>query len=590
MRKPVLLTVDDDVSVLEALVQDLRRHYGSRYRIIRATSGQAGLDVCAELQRRGEAIALLLSDQRMPGMSGVEFLEKSIAIVPAAKRILLTAYADTDAAIRAINAAKIHYYLTKPWDPPEERLYAVLDDLLESWSRDYRPPFEGLRVIGSRWLPAGHEIREFLSRNHIPYQWLDPGLEAELNAGAGDGSRSSVGAEVSATNGAGNGAAAAANGGSNLGGYGESSKLMAQYHLDPAKLPVVLFPGGEALVEPAISVLAEKVGLRVQAERDFYDLAIVGAGPAGLAAAVYGASEGLKTLVIEPAAPGGQAGSSSRIENYLGFPAGLSGEDLARRATIQATRFGAEFLSQRATGIRTEGQYHFIQLSGGSEVSCHAALIATGVDYRRLKSGGVDRLSGAGVYYGAALTEAISCRDETVMIVGGANSAGQAAVHFARYAKDVILLVRAKSLEKGMSRYLIDQIHALPNIRVRTCTEVVDAYGDGHLEAVRLRTPEGDVEEAASGLFIFVGGEPKTDWLPAAVLREPKGFVLSGPDLRLTDKFQWTLERPPYLLETSVPGIFVAGDVRFGSVKRVASAVGQGSIAVQFVHQYLANF
>jgi thioredoxin reductase (NADPH) len=583
MRKPVILTVDDDISVLEALVQDLRRHYGSRYRIIRATSGQSGLEVCEELKRRGEAIALLLSDQRMPGMSGVEFLEKSIALVPGAKRVLLTAYADTEAAIRAINTAKIHYYLTKPWDPPEERLYAVLDDLLESWSRDYKPPFEGIRVIGSRWLPAGHEIREFLSRNHVPYQWLDPGQEtiptvANPAGVAGNGTAASNGA-------AGPGKPLVA-----PDGHSESSKLLAEYHLDPHKLPVVLFPNGESLVEPEITVLAEKVGLRTQAERDFYDLVIVGAGPAGLAGAVYGASEGLKTLVIEPAAPGGQAGSSSKIENYLGFPAGLSGEDLARRATIQATRFGAEFLSQRASGIRTEGQYHFIQLSGGREISCHTALIATGVDYRRLKTGGLDRLTGAGVYYGAALTEAISCKDETVMIVGGANSAGQAAVHFAHYSKKVIMLVRAESLEKGMSRYLVDQIEKLPNIEVRTQTEVMDACGDTHLEAVRLKTPAGETEEAASGLFIFVGGEPKTDWLPAAILRESKGFVLSGPDLHMTDNFHWTLDRPPYLLETSVPGIFVAGDVRFGSVKRVASAVGQGSIAVQFVHQYLANF
>ena len=551
MRKPVLLSVDDDISVLEALVQDLRSHYGSRYRIIRATSGQSALDVCVELKRRGEAVALLLSDQRMPGMSGVEFLEKSISIFPAAKRVLLTAYADTDAAIRAINAAKIHYYLTKPWDPPEERLYAVLDDLLEAWNQDYRPPFEGLRVIGSRWLPAGHGIREFLSRNHIPYQWLEPTAEANS----------------------------------------ESGKLLAEFNLDPARLPVVLLPNGEALVEPPLSVLAEKSGLRIQAERDFYDLVIVGAGPAGLGAAVYGASEGLKTLVIEIAAPGGQAGSSSRIENYLGFPAGLSGDDLARRATVQATRFGAEFLSQRATGIRTEGQYHFIQLAGGSEIACHVALIATGVEYRRLTAPALERLTGAGVYYGAALNEAISCKGETVFIVGGANSAGQAAVHFASYSAKVKMLVRASSLEKSMSRYLIDQVRAMENIEVRTQTEVIDGDGDGHLECVRLRTPNGEVVEEASALFIFVGAEPKTDWLPPEILRDPKGFVLSGSDLRLAgNAFQWKLDRPPYLLETSVPGVFVAGDVRFGSVKRVASAVGQGSIAVQFVHEYLANF
>ncbi len=564
MPKPILLTVDDDSSVLEALVQDLRRHYGSRHRIIRATSGQAALDVCAELKRRGETIALILSDQRMPGMSGVEFLEKTITLFPEAKRVLLTAYADTDAAIRAINAAKIHYYLTKPWDPPEERLYAVLDDLLESWNLNYRPPFDGLRVIGSRWLPAGHQVRDFLSRNHIPYRWLDPSLDPHA-----------PGATL----------------GSEAGNDGESARLMAQHHLDPAKLPVVLFPSGDVLVQPPLSALAEKVGLRVQAERDFYDLVIAGAGPAGLAAAVYGASEGLKTLVIEPSAPGGQAGSSSRIENYLGFPAGLSGADLARRATVQATRFGAEFLSHRAMGIRTEGQYHFIQLDGGTEVACHTALIATGVDYRKLDSPNMDRLTGAGVYYGAALTEAISCKDEHVMIVGGANSAGQAAVHFARYSAKVTMLVRADSLRKSMSSYLIDQIAAAPNIAVRTRTEVIDGCGDGHLESVLLRTPDGDVEERASALFIFVGGEPKTDWLPPSVLRDARGFVLSGLDLRLAGKsFQWALERSPYLLETSVPGIFVAGDVRFGSVKRVASAVGQGSIAVQFVHEYLANF
>ncbi len=562
MPKPVLLTVDDDSSVLEALVQDLRSHYGSRYRIIRATSGQSGLDVSKELKRRGEMIALILSDQRMPGMSGVEFLEKSISVFPDAKRVLLTAYADTDAAIRAINAAKIHYYLTKPWDPPEERLYAVLDDLLESWNLNYRPPFEGMRVIGSRWLPAGHEIRDFLSRNHIPYTWLDPSLDSPGTSMA------------SATH-----------------SDGESARLLAEHHLDPSKLPVVLLSSGEALVQPPLSALAEKAGLRVQAERDFYDLVIAGAGPAGLAAAVYGASEGLKTLVIEPSAPGGQAGSSSRIENYLGFPAGLSGGDLARRASVQATRFGAEFLSHRAVGIRTEGQYHFIQLDGGNEVACHTALIATGVDYRRLHSPSLEQLTGAGVYYGAALTEAISCKDENVMIVGGANSAGQAAVYFAQYSARVTMLVRADSLEKSMSRYLIDQIGNAPNIEVRTRTEVIDGCGDGHLERVRLRTPEGEVEESASALFIFVGGEPKTDWLPPSVLRDAKGFVLSGTDLRLAGKlFQWTLDRSPYLLETSVPGIFVAGDVRFGSVKRVASAVGQGSIAVQFVHEYLAKF
>ena len=562
MAKPILLAVDDDSSVLDALVQDLRRHYGSRYRIVRATSGQSALDVSAELKRRGDAVALLLSDQRMPGISGVEFLEKSIAIFPVAKRVLLTAYADTDAAIRAINTAKIHYYLTKPWDPPEEKLYAVLDDLLESWNQDYRPPFEGLRVIGSRWSPDGHQIRDFLSRNHVPYRWLDPGQEKEMQPNGGQQGKT------------------------------ESAALLEQYSLELGKLPVVLFANGEALVQPQISELGAKVGLRTLAERDFYDLVIVGAGPAGLGAAVYGASEGLKTLVIEPAAPGGQAGSSSRIENYLGFPAGLSGMDLARRATVQATRFGAEFLTQRATGIRTEGQYHFIQLVDGHEVACHCALIATGVDYRKLDAPGLDELSGAGVYYGAALTEAISCKDEKVFIVGGANSAGQAAMHFAQYSAKVTMLVRADSLEKSMSSYLIEQIRATPNIEVRPHTRVIGGCGrDGHLYEIRLDTPDGETEEHASALFIFVGGEPKTDWLPPEILRDARGFVLSGSDLALAGKaFQWKLDRTPYLLETSVPGIFVAGDVRYGSVKRVASAVGQGSIVVPFVHEYLAKF
>jgi thioredoxin reductase (NADPH) len=562
MAKPILLAIDDDSSVLDALVQDLRRHYGSRYRVVRAPSGQSALEVSAELKRRGDTVALFLSDQRMPGMSGVELLEKSIPVFPAAKRVLLTAYADTDAAVRAINAAKIHYYLTKPWDPPEEKLYAVLDDLLESWNQDYRPPFEGLRVVGSRWSPDGHRIRDFLSRNHVPYRWLDPGVGQAAQSSADRQSKS------------------------------EGIALLEEYKLDPAKLPVVLFTNGDALVQPQVSELGAKVGLRTLAERDFYDLVIVGAGPAGLGAAVYGASEGLKTLVIEPAAPGGQAGSSSRIENYLGFPAGLSGADLARRATVQATRFGAEFLTQRATGIRTEGQYRFIQLADGHEVACHCVLIATGVDYRKLDAPGLDELNGAGVYYGAALTEAISCKGEKVFIVGGANSAGQAAMHFAQYSARVVMLVRADSLEKGMSSYLVEQIAATPCIEVRPRTQVIGACArDGHLHTVHLRTPQGDIEEDASALFIFVGGEPKTDWLPPQILRDARGFVLSGSDLASAgDALQWKLDRPPYLLETSVPGIFVAGDVRHGSLKRVASAVGQGSIVVPFVHEYLARF
>ncbi|HUZ04448.1 MAG TPA: FAD-dependent oxidoreductase [Acidobacteriaceae bacterium] len=549
MAKPILLAVDDDVSVLEALVQDLRRNYGARFRILRASSGSAALEVCTELRRRQDAVALFLSDQRMPGMSGVDFLEQTIAFFPDAKRALLTAYADTEVAIHAINAAKIHYYLTKPWDPPGERLYPVLDDLLESWSASYRPPFEGLRVIGHRWSAADHQVRDFLARNNIPYVWLNPEQT------------------------------------------GEALQLLQQHNLEGAELPVVLFPNGDALAQPKPTELAQKIGLRVQAEKDFYDLVIVGAGPAGLAAAVYGASEGLRTLVIEPAAPGGQAGSSSRIENYLGFPSGLSGADLARRAYVQAARFGAEFLSQRACGIRTDGQYHFIQLEDGREVSCYTAMIATGVDYRKLDIQNADRLTGAGVYYGAALTEAISCKDEDVYTIGGANSAGQAAVHFARYAAKVTMLVRAGSLEKSMSKYLIDQIGQTPNIVVETNASVEKVDGAARLERIHVRTPAGTMERPASSLFVFIGADPNTGWLPPAIARDPLGFVLSGPHLKIEGKLpgQWKLDRDPYLLETSIPGIFVAGDVRYDSVKRVASAVGQGSIAVQFVHQYLAR-
>jgi thioredoxin reductase (NADPH) len=550
MARPILLAVDDDVSVLEAVVQDLRRKYGETYRIMRAASGPAALDTLAQLKTREEPVALIISDQRMPGMTGVEMLERARDIYPDARRILLTAYADTEAAIRAINTARIHYYLNKPWDPPEEKLYPVVNDLLDDWQAGFLPPFEGLRVIGHRWSLNDHRLRNFLSRNHVPYRWID--------VSAGD----------------------------------EGLNLLKERELDPEKVPVVLLSDGTVLVDPDLETLASAVGLRVQAAQDFYDIVVVGAGPAGLAAAVYGASEGLRTVVIEPEAPGGQAGSSSRIENYLGFPSGVTGADLGRRAYAQAARFGAEFVTQRATGMRIDGQYRFLQLADGREISSHCVLLAPGVQYRKLDIPGADRLTGRGIYYGAALVEALACQGEEVFMVGGANSAGQAALHFARYATKVTMLVRGMGLSATMSKYLIDEIVRTSNIVVDAGTQVIEALGDEHLAELRLRNPSGEVEVPASMLFIFIGAAPVTAWLPSSILRDEKGFILAGPDLRKDGKLPevWTEKRDPFLLETSVPGVFVAGDVRAGSVKRVASAVGEGSIAVQFMHQYLAGF
>jgi thioredoxin reductase (NADPH) len=547
MPKPILLAIDDDTSVLEAVVQDLRRHYGQNYRIVRAASGGAALDICKQLIDRKETIALFLSDQRMPGITGVDFLQQAMPLYPEAKRVLLTAYADTEAAIRAINAAKIHYYLNKPWDPPEEKLYPVLDDLLEAWKQGYKAPFEGIRVIGIRWSPTDHAVRDFLSRNRIEYKWLDPETAPEAIA------------------------------------------LLKEKGIDDAKLPVVLFGDGTALVQPSTMELAAKVGLRTQAREEFYDAIVIGAGPAGLAAGVYGASEGLRTLVVEPDSVGGQAGSSSRIENYLGFPQGLSGDELAKRAFLQANRLGAEFLTQRVTHIRCENGYHILRMADDRELSCHVCLISTGVSYCKLNVPGADRFAGAGVYYGAARTEAMSCAGEDIYLVGGANSAGQAAMHFANYAARVHMLVRGDSLTRSMSKYLIDQIAATPNIVVETGTEVVSMSGDNHLECLTLKTPRGEEARPANAVFIFIGAAPKTDWLPKGIALDPKGFILAGPDLKARAASAWKLAREPYLLETSVPGIFVAGDVRFNSVKRCASAVGEGSIAVQFMHQYLAT-
>ena len=544
-----MLAVDDDISVLEAVVQDLRRKYGSEYRIMRAGNGQAALDMLTQLKSRPDPVALLLSDQRMPGMSGVEFLWRGSELFPEAKRVLLTAYADTEAAIQAINTARIHYYLNKPWDPPEERLYPVLNDLLDDWKAGYVPPFEGLRVIGSRWALNDHTVRNFLMRNHIPYRSIDVTSE-------------------------------------------EAQKILEERRLTPEQLPAVLFADGSVLTEANPDALAAKVGLRTHATQEFYDMVVIGAGPAGLAAAVYGASEGLKTLVVELEAPGGQAGSSSRIENYLGFPAGITGGDLGRRAYTQASRFGAEFVTQRAVGMRIDGQYRFVQLGDGREVATHVVLLALGVQYRKLGIPGSDRLAGRGIYYGAALVEATSCRDEEVYVVGGANSAGQAALHFAKYARKVIMLVRGRGLSATMSKYLIDEIERTSNIAVETHTQVIAAEGEERLEALRLSGPKGEYCVRASSLFVFIGAEPGVEWLPDVVMRDDKGFVLAGPDLQQDGKMLagWHEQRPPFLLETSVPGVFVAGDVRHGSVKRVASAVGEGSIAVQFAHKYLAGF
>ena len=552
MAKPVLLVVDDEPEVLRAIERDLRSKYSHSYRILRADSGKAALEILHKLKLRNQPVALLMSDQRMPQMTGVEFFEQTLELFPKAKRVLLTAYADTEAAIRAINIVNIDYYLLKPWDPPEEHLYPVLTDLLDDWQASFHPPFEGIRVIGPRWSPRSHQTKDFLGRHQIPFQWLD--IEANE----------------------------------------EASRLVACTNLSAPHLPLVLFPDGSHLEEPTNLQIAEKIGLKTQAELPFYDLIIVGAGPAGLAAAVYGASEGLKTVMIEREAPGGQAGSSSRIENYLGFPVGLSGEDLTRRAVVQAKRFGVELLSpQKAVGVRTEDSYRLVMLADGSELSCHALIVATGVSYRQLNIPGAERLCGAGVYYGAAKTEAVACLGEEVFIVGGANSAGQAAMYFSQYASHVTMLVRSDSLTKKMSHYLIEQIEETDNIVARLQTHVVEVKGETNLEAIRIISNDTGVVETlpATALFIFIGAVPKTNWLEGVVQRDEQGFILTGPDLKRNRHrlSSWTLEREPFLLETNVPGIFAVGDVRYHSVKRVASAVGEGAISVQFVHQYLSK-
>lgn len=555
MPKPVLMTVDDDPEVLRAIERDLRNRYSDRYRVMRAASGGVALNTLRELKARNNPVALLLADQRMPQMDGVGFLAEAMEMHPLAKRALLTAYADTSAAIDAINEARVHYYLMKPWDPPEEKLYPALDDLLQDWTSTFRPPYEGIRVLGTRWSNRSYELRDFLARNQVPYQWIDVEL-AESDP--------------------------------------EVRALLISLGPEAQTLPVILFPDGARLVEPPLPAVADKIGLRTRAQTNFYDLAIVGGGPAGLAAAVYSASEGLRTVIIEREAPGGQAGLSSRIENYLGFPSGLTGSDLARRAVAQAKRFGVEILSpQEATGVRTEGPYRYLKLADGSEISCHVLLLAMGVQWRTLDVPGIDRLQGAGVYYGGGTSEAIACKGETVYVIGGANSAGQAAMHFSKFAEKVVMLVRGASLASSMSHYLIEQIERTSNIEVWTQTSVVGVHGETRLSGITvLCSPSGGTKElAATSLFIFIGAQPRTEWLGSFVERDDRGFILSGPDLLRDGKkpASWTLSRDPTLLETSVPGIFVVGDVRHGSVKRVASGVGEGAVVVQFMHQYLAK-
>jgi len=547
--RTAIITVDDDPGVSRAVARDLRRRYGEQHRIVRAESGDSALDALRQMKLRGDQVAVILADYRMPQMNGIEFLERAMDIYPGAKRVLLTAYADTDAAINAINVVDLDHYLLKPWDPPEEKLYPVVDGLLEAWlATDHRRVPE-TKIVGHRWSARSSEVREFLARNQVPYRWYasdEPEGERLLEAAQADGQR----------------------------------------------LPVVITPDGEALVEPTDSELASRVGLATTPSKEFYDLIVIGGGPAGLGAAVYGASEGLRTVLVERTATGGQAGQSSRIENYLGFPDGVSGAQLTDRARRQAAKFGAEVLTTRdVIGLEVNGSARSVRFADGSAIDAHTVILATGVSYRRLGAPGMDDMTGRGVYYGSALTEAAACSGQDIFIVGGANSAGQAAVYLARGAKSVTILVRGSSLEQSMSYYLIQQIESIPNISVRTCTEVIGAEGSDHLERLTLRdTSTGATETVdAQWLFLFIGAAPLTDWLDGVVERDIRGFVIAGPDLSIEGQMPkgWVLDRAPYHLETSVPGVFVAGDARAESAKRVASAVGEGAMAVMLVHRYL---
>ena len=547
--RSAIVTVDDDAGVSRAVARDLRRRYGEQHRIVRAESGDAALDALREMRLRGDEVAVIVADYRMPGMNGIEFLERAMDLYPAARRVLLTAYADTGAAIDAINVVDLDHYLLKPWDPPEEKLYPVLDELLSKWRDEERRPVHVTKVVGHRWSARSSEVREFLARNQIAYRWF----ESE----APDGQR-----------------------------------LMQAAGADGVRLPVVITPDGDALIEPTDAELASCVGLATTPAKDFYDLIVIGGGPAGLGAAVYGASEGLRTVLVERTATGGQAGQSSRIENYLGFPDGVSGAQLTERARRQATRFGAELLTTRdVVGLDVNGSARTVRFADGGTIDAHTVILATGVSYRQLGAPGLGDMTGRGVYYGSTLTEAAACTGQDIYIVGGANSAGQAAVYLAKHAKSVTILVRGATLERSMSYYLIQQIREIGNISVRTCTEVIAAEGSDHLERLTLRdTSTGATESVdAQWLFLFIGAAPLTEWLDGVVDRDERGFVIAGPDLSVEgDRPQgWELDRAPYHLETSVPGVFVAGDARAESAKRVASAVGEGAMAVMLVHRYL---
>ncbi|MFJ1735193.1 FAD-dependent oxidoreductase [Streptomyces sp. NPDC088254] len=547
--RTVILTVDDDPGVSRAVARDLRRRYGAGYRIVRAESGESALEALRELKLRGDLVAVILADYRMPQMNGIEFLEQALDVYPGARRVLLTAYADTDAAIDAINVVDLDHYLLKPWDPPEEKLYPVVDDLLAAWRASDHRPVPSTKVVGHRWSARSSEVREFLARNQVPYRWYSSDEP-------------------------------------------EGRRLLAAAGQDGQRLPLVITAEGTPLIEPDAPELASRVGLATTPTADFYDLVVIGGGPAGLGAAVYGASEGLRTVLVERSATGGQAGQSSRIENYLGFPDGVSGAQLTDRARRQATKFGAEILTAReVTGLDVNGAARVVRFSDGSAIAAHSVILATGVSYRELRAPGLDELTGCGVFYGSALTEAASCQGQDVYIVGGANSAGQAAMYLSRGAKSVTLLVRGPDLTASMSYYLIQQLGEAPNISVRCGTVVDEAHGDGHLERLTLRDVESGATELvdAQWMFVFIGAAPLTDWLDGTVLRDGRGFILAGPDLTPDGRppAGWELDRPPYHLETSVPGVFVAGDARAESAKRVASAVGEGAMAVMLVHRYL---